>query len=176
MAKHYLLRDHADANKMITTPIWRILLFLVIGGFLLLLSSIDPITFGVFAGLAFLLSFVFCIEEFFNIQTFGLYASIEGDALILCTRKGRKLKIFSLRDMNKTYAFVHYGYSTISSEKSLLLFPKEMSVKFSWMKDPALLWFDWKSCNYKKRKQLVIIVNKELEEKILAYYGEQPIN
>ena len=172
MVKYRLLKDHADANKMITMPLFFVLLFLAISGVFLLLSSIFSPKFSVFAGLAFLLSFFLGIEGFFNSRIFGLYARMEEDTLIVCTHRGRILRRVLLQDMNEKYAFVHYGRSMVAPEKSLVLIPKGMRVNFSWMKDPTMLWFDWKSCNYKKRKQLVIIVNKELEEKILAYYGE----
>ena len=98
-------------------------------------------------------------------------AALEGDALKICTPKGRVLKTYRLCEMNKMYAFVGQGrYGFVS--KSLLLYPENMFFQEGWMTENGeclpyvTLWIETNA------RKIVVIQNKELEEKILAYYGE----
>ena len=99
---------------------------------------------------------------------------LEGDLLTVCTPKGRVIKTYRLWEMNEMYAFVGQGRSCFIS-KCLLLYPKDMIFREGWMtrKGECLPYITiWMEIN---GKEVVAIENKALEEKILAYYGEKPI-
>ena len=166
----YRLLDTEEAKFLSVIGTVVACVFYVIGGILLLALRGDARI--VFCMICFLAALVMTLLSWRNVRIFGQYAMLENEMLIVCTRKGRRLGKHSLEKMNYTYTFAYYGGRDIihESEEVLVLYPKGTILKklTAQVRGECLQYLNARSLG----KKMVFIVNKELEEKILAYYGE----
>ena len=108
---------------------------------------------------------------------YSRYAMLDGNLLKVCTKKGKIIRTYQLRNMDKICAFVSYGQRGGLFLKGLLLYEKGLYLngEYTVDKEGYILQVNFYKHSRKEQKKMVVIQNKVLEEKILAYYDEQPI-
>ena len=170
----YRLLDTEEAKFYSKSGIIGAFAFYVIGGILFLV--LNGVVRLALSGLFFSAAIIATFAGIRDRQIFGRYAVLEDGVLTVCTRKGRTLRNYSLEKMDSVHAFVYYGGRDFEKdcEKSFVLYPRGMVfVKQMVKKDGECL--QRFSARAFDRKKMVFIINKALEEKILAYYEEKPI-
>ena len=170
--KKYRLYDSKDAKFFIIMP-WVLVLFcsVLTPLLLLLIRNYSTALLAVEISLSLLIFFV--LYALIMLNHYGKCAILEGGTLTICTAVGRRIRTFRLDEMNKACVFIsHIRYGECS--KSLLLCHKDLvlEVELEEIKGECLPHVNLSECRAKDKKMMVAIVNKELEEKILAYYGE----
>ena len=112
-----------------------------------------------------------------NYKHYGKSATLDGGVLKLYAPRGREIAEYHLDDMNMVYVVVYHDVRDGLRHKCLLLCKKGLILEgecTKWGEEwlPYVKLYEYSNAD---KKKMVDIENKELEEKILAYYGEQPI-
>ena len=170
MVRYQLMKEHKN-TKLSLVAMYATMIFFGAGILASCVLTAIDVNFS-FLGLFFfgetVLSIIACLP---TIRALGFYATIAGEVLTLYTRNGKLFKKYYLRDMNKIYAHVSLGRRSVTPRESLLLYPKTTELDILWCRGVDIPLVNWDYYGEKKWR-FVVIQNKELEEKILAYYGE----
>ena len=128
-------------------------------------------------GLSFLLLLVsaaFLLAAITSYSYYGRFATLEEGVLKIYTPRKREVRAYRLDEMNKAYVYASHGARGGLCHKCLLLCQKGLVLE-GYYTDYKGEWLPWVTLyiySGADRKKMVTIENKELEEKILAYYGE----
>ena len=175
MILYRLLQDYEEA---IFLPKCALVLSCIfhLAGSVCFLAIEDAVSMLVFGFLGLFMALLMALGYFIWVPI-NPYAMLKDGMLTVCTRKGRKIRCFSLHEMDIIYAWVCYRGSNgmaYNYQRSFVLYPKGMILrKQTYEKNGECL--QQLSAWARDRKKMVFIINKELEAKILAYYDEHPI-
>ena len=167
-----LVKDAKEERFLILVPLIVSSAFFLVGLVGLFCMWLIDVSYVAFFGVSVFFALVMALASIPNVKAWGLHATLEGDVLTIYTHKKKMLRSFSLREMNLIFALVGYGRYQDPIRNRLILYHKTVDIKFrhfKWHKLPVL---EWNCLSPRKQSQIVLIANKELEEKILAYYGE----
>lgn len=123
------------------------------------------------------ISAIFLLAVMISYNYYGKYVTLEDDTMKVYTPKGREIGVYSLKKMNKSHCVICYGGKGGGCSRALLLYEQGLHLKGGyWIsKEGYILYVNFYQHSWDEKKRMVVIKNKALEEKILAYYDEKPI-
>ena len=172
--KKYRLYDSKEARQLITDVKWvAVVILLPIPFMFFFVPKITDML--IFTALWVVVLGSLLLGIFLaNYNHYGKTATLDGGVLKLYAPRGREIAEYHLDDMNKAYVVFDHAIRGGLRHKCLLLCQKGLVLEgeyTQWGEEwlPLVKLYEYSRAD---KKKMVDVENKELEEKILAYYGE----